>query len=720
MHQGVIEAETGDLERKRADRRSSKIRGIIGGQQARLEDNGTTSTAIFATRHLNQKVSFSKSASRLLAAVPNLNRTVMAASYLQASGLQAGQTAQGQAQRGATAAAGGMQGPAAPEAEAAGPSQAPQPGISRRQLSAQGAEQDIVQRWLAFSLKASSTVAELKRFLLDRGQRPVIFTRSALLARVEGLLRFEHPEGGLEPSAAAVEEITAAVEAAAQPARQRPARQKAPKKSQLQMEAAKSIVNKGVSSGLPVVKLKQIDELLWTFDKCHYLPQLGESTPSIGVALWAVTSTLHRDGEFPARNLSQLGRAAKAPVGLVRAVQPGSDGTQLHMEIWFLEARVQTDSQGEPEAAVAGEGGGARADVEGRGAGEAATGGGVQEGHGRGRGRKRGRRGTGGARGSNRPRRGSRGRLRRPTARAAEFWGPPTEGDEDEVGNLFSESDADDQPAQQHSDPAEPEGQAEGVLPEASEVPPQPTACASQSPLHGCLLADESPQPVPVPNVRLSMQGHAASPAKMAVLVIDYRHIAAALCHPKRLKVALGGAAGSSPMNVEEAATGVALAMLLAEEQNAARAGEGGSATAAEQSQSALEQSPLSGAMVFFDPALELAADEEPASSYRSADGPAGMYKILLCHSCRPSLEVSSPGINMEAAMGVIAGLACQLNPSPQARGHSSAHSDVQILPDDTVYVLTDDRRIVGTAEVMVAVPERCLRFLRRPPAAGE
>ncbi len=32
--------------------------------------------------------------------------------------------------------------------------------------------------------------------------------------------------GGLEPSAAAVEEITAAVEAAAQPARQRPARQK--------------------------------------------------------------------------------------------------------------------------------------------------------------------------------------------------------------------------------------------------------------------------------------------------------------------------------------------------------------------------------------------------------------------------------------------------------------------------------------------------------------
>ncbi|EIE18370.1 hypothetical protein COCSUDRAFT_45847 [Coccomyxa subellipsoidea C-169] len=692
----------------------------------------------------------------------------MAASYLQASGLQAGQTAQGQAQRGATAAAGGMQGPAAPEAEAAGPSQAPQPGISRRQLSAQGAEQDIVQRWLAFSLKASSTVAELKRFLLDRGQRPVIFTRSALLARVEGLLRFEHPEGGLEPSAAAVEEITAAVEAAAQPARQRPARQKAPKKSQLQMEAAKSIVNKGVSSGLPVVKLKQIDELLWTFDKCHYLPQLGESTPSIGVALWAVTSTLHRDGEFPARNLSQLGRAAKAPVGLVRAVQPGSDGNQLHMEIWFLEARVQTDSQGEPEAAVAGEGGGARADVEGRGAGEAATGGGVQEGHGRGRGRKRGRRGTGGARGSNRPRRGSRGRLRRPTARAAEFWGPPTEGDEDEVGNLFSESDADDQPAQQHSDPAEPEGQAEGVLPEASEVPPQPTACASQSPLHGCLLADESPQPVPVPNVRLSMQGHAASPAKMAVLVIDYRHIAAALCHPKRLKVALGGAAGSSPMNVEEAATGVALAMLLAEEQNAARAGEGGSATAAEQSQSALEQSPLSGAMVFFDPALELAADEEPASSYRSADGPAG----------RPSLEVSSPGINMEAAMGVIAGLACQLNPSPQARGHSSAHSDVQILPDDTVYVLTDDRRIVGTAEVvhigpgtrfhgaelegfgvicgltitdatgaghqkawlsdtdevragrtpleaiggnqMVAVPERCLRFLRRPPAAGE
>ncbi|EIE22179.1 hypothetical protein COCSUDRAFT_55874 [Coccomyxa subellipsoidea C-169] len=575
MHQGVIEAETGDLERKRADRRSSKIRGIIGGQQARLEDNGTTSTAIFATRHLNQKVSFSKSASRLLAAVPNLNRTVMAASYLQASGLQAGQTAQGQAQRGATAAAGGMQGPAAPEAEAAGPSQAPQPGISRRQLSAQGAEQDIVQRWLAFSLKASSTVAELKRFLLDRGQRPVIFTRSALLARVEGLLRFEHPEGGLEPSAAAVEEITAAVEAAAQPARQRPARQKAPKKSQLQMEAAKSIVNKGVSSGLPVVKLKQIDELLWTFDKCHYLPQLGESTPSIGVALWAVTSTLHRDGEFPARNLSQLGRAAKAPVGLVRAVQPGSDGNQLHMEIWFLEARVQTDSQGEPEAAVAGEGGGARADVEGRGAGEAATGGGVQEGHGRGRGRKRGRRGTGGARGSNRPRRGSRGRLRRPTARAAEFWGPPTEGDEDEVGNLFSESDADDQPAQQHSDPAEPEGQAEGVLPEASEVPPQPTACASQSPLHGCLLADESPQPVPVPNVRLSMQGHAASPAKMAVLVIDYRHIAAALCHPKRLKVALGGAAGSSPMNVEEAATGVALAMLLAEEQNAARAGEG-------------------------------------------------------------------------------------------------------------------------------------------------
>ncbi len=331
----------------------------------------------------------------------------------------------------------------------------------------------------------------------------------------------------------------------------------------------------GVSSGLPVVKLKQIDELLWTFDKCHYLPQLGESTPSIGVALWAVTSTLHRDGEFPARNLSQLGRAAKAPVGLVRAVQPGSDGTQLHMEIWFLEARVQTDSQGEPEAAVAGEGGGARADVEGRGAGEAATGGGVQEGHGRGRGRKRGRRGTGGARGSNRPRRGSRGRLRRPTARAAEFWGPPTEGDEDEVGNLFSESDADDQPAQQHSDPAEPEGQAEGVLPEASEVPPQPTACASQSPLHGCLLADESPQPVPVPNVRLSMQGHTASPAKMAVLVIDYRHIAAALCHPKRLKVALGGAAGSSPMNVEEAATGVALAMLLAEEQNSARAGEG-------------------------------------------------------------------------------------------------------------------------------------------------
>lgn len=322
----------------------------------------------------------------------------------------------------------------------------------------------------------------------------------------------------------------------------------------------------GVNDSLPVVTLKEISGLRWALHRGEYLLQSDENATSptlTGVALWAVTSTLRRDGLFAANQLSQLDRAAKAPVGLVRGVERGADN-KLKLEVWFLEACVEAvDTEEEAEGGEAmGEGGQGTVAAAGLEDQESELGSEIlpaQTGQG-GRGRKRGRRRAGRRRGGSRPRQGRSGRISRPTARAAALW-----SSDDDAPDLFSEtSAAEEQP---------PEASTQAAVSVALQPAPYPER---QSPLHACLLTDLSAQPVAVPNVRMSLQGHAASSAKAALLLVDFGDMVAPLCHPKRIQVAVEGSDGASAGTVDTVAIGVALAMVLAQEQNATWASIGG------------------------------------------------------------------------------------------------------------------------------------------------
>lgn len=335
----------------------------------------------------------------------------------------------------------------------------------------------------------------------------------------------------------------------------------------------------GLDLSLPTVTLKTIPDLRWALSTAQYLLQPGEgeeegdregegATAFKGVALWAVTSTFRRDGLFQADKLSALDRAAKAPVGIVRGVEKGAAG-QIKVHVWLLEARCEDFEEAAPAAADQGSAGepGGRQEMEGDAElSQPLTP--LPEVR-RGRGTKRRRAGR--RRGSGR--RGRSGRVRRPTARGAEFWGSDDDspnlfaGDDDSEDDGGEAGDGQAPPPEQLPQPIEQHMQAEDAAQEASHAAAGP----QRSPLHGCLLAEGSSQPEPLPRVRLSMQGHAASPAKAAVLVVECAHIVPRLCCPKRVQDALKGEPGA-PLDEEQAAFGVALAMVLADESNATRA----------------------------------------------------------------------------------------------------------------------------------------------------
>ena len=308
-----------------------------------------------------------------------------------------------------------------------------------------------------------------------------------------------------------------------------------------------------------MVVLKDISGLRFALHKGEFLSQPGEGASSTGVAvaLWVVTSTLRRDGVFPADKLSQLNRADKAPVGLMRAVEEAADG-KLKLEVWFLEACIEASSTEEADAASSGEAAAGQGTIAGVPledqnadadlGSEILPAQMVQR-----RGRKRRRRGSGRGRGYSRPTQGRSGRISRPTARAVAAW-----SSDDEGPNLFSQLSTD---AGQQSPPEAHPHATSGAAVQSAPI-------ESQSPLHACLLADSSPQPVPVPNVRMSLQGHAASPARAALLLVDCERIVAPLCHPKRVQGALGAAVGEPPLTPDKAAIAVGLAMVLAEEQS--------------------------------------------------------------------------------------------------------------------------------------------------------
>lgn len=313
-----------------------------------------------------------------------------------------------------------------------------------------------------------------------------------------------------------------------------------------------------MDESLPIVELSAIPDLRWVLARGQYLPQPGSSEVLVGAALWAVTSHLRRDGHFPADKLSQLNKEDKGPIGLVRGVKAHTEG-RLLLEIWFLEERVQPSEESagqgeEPEAAAGaqdrgrvGQGGDGHAEVDR----EAEV---VEDGGEQGLGRRRRRRRMAGQR------RGSR---------VSQGSGRDSHGvNEDALSEIGGS-------ASMQTPPSEPASASPAATPEGSGAAPQ-----TRSLLSGCLLASSSPHPVPVQDVELSMQGYPASTARSALLVVDCVQLAAALCTPKRVQSALGGAQQGSSSPANGAAIAVALAILLAEEANAGRAAAGMSVTA--------------------------------------------------------------------------------------------------------------------------------------------
>lgn len=79
--------------------------------------------------------------------------------------------------------------------------------------------------------------------------------------------------------------------------------------------------------------------------------------------------------------------------------------------------------------------------------------------------------------------------------------------------------------------------------------------------------------------------------------------------------------------------------------------------------------------------------------------------KTPLVHTGSLSLEVCSHMSSVGAALDAVAGLSSQLNPSPQSRLPASAGSSAGIQQGDLVHVLSDRGRTVGTALVVNVGP---------------
>ena len=300
----------------------------------------------------------------------------------------------------------------------------------------------------------------------------------------------------------------------------------------------------------------------WVLDKGEYTLQDGRLMK--GVALWAVTSKVRRGTSIPATQLSQLDRADKAPVGLLRAVKPCSDGLLL-LELWFSESSVRVApgprGAGAADAAV-----GAGVD----GSADAASGGGeagaaVRE-QGRADRRKR-KRGMPGRRSASSRVAGRSGRKRRLTARGRGFWDPEDEGE-----NLFSDND-DDAPAAVAAETAAAAAAAsaapsqQATAPETAPEQERRPAEQVGVPLHGCLLAETLPRPMLVPDVEMTLHRNISTSASAALLAINPSTIAADMCLPRRVQIALGKAS-----SIDATAAAIALALLLANELNESRA----------------------------------------------------------------------------------------------------------------------------------------------------
>ena len=159
--------------------------------QTQLEADGNTSILIVTTRPLNRRVLASSVADKLLNADPGLHRGVLDVMNMQADGLRDGlacTAAPQEAQRQPSTVA---------TAELTDPSagQVVQQGISRRHLSGQAANADIVSRWKSLRLRHTATNAELKGYLERRGLQYNATSKPALLARVAAELTKDHPDG---------------------------------------------------------------------------------------------------------------------------------------------------------------------------------------------------------------------------------------------------------------------------------------------------------------------------------------------------------------------------------------------------------------------------------------------------------------------------------------------------------------------------------------------
>ena len=281
-----------------------------------------------------------------------------------------------------------------------------------------------------------------------------------------------------------------------------------------------------MDEALPFVEISPEFHMDWVLDKGEYTCQDGRLMK--GVALWAVTSKVRRGTNIPATQLSQLDISESSV-----QVAPGPRDA------------------GATDAAVG-------AGVEG--SADAASGGGEARQQGRADRRKR-KRGMPGTRSASNHMAGRSGRKRRLTARGRGFWDP-----EDEGVNLFS--DDDDAPA------------AAAATAGSSAAPLQQAATSETAleqerrpaeqvgvPLHGCLLAGTSPRPVLVPDVEMTLHRNISTSASAALLAINPSTIAADMCLPRRVQIALGKASST-----DATAAAIALATLLANELNESRA----------------------------------------------------------------------------------------------------------------------------------------------------
>lgn len=185
--------EVNALERQRADRRASKRRKQVTVQQARLQEDGTTSVMVYATRPYNRKVTYSRVSGMLRETHPELHSRFLAVAHLLAEALKAREGTSASAAR--PLVSGGVARQQAAEAhETAQPSTGQQRRTSRN-LSTNAAQEDIVSRWRSRRLGETATGAELQRYLAQRGVQVHSRAKPALLARVAALLAQDYPDG---------------------------------------------------------------------------------------------------------------------------------------------------------------------------------------------------------------------------------------------------------------------------------------------------------------------------------------------------------------------------------------------------------------------------------------------------------------------------------------------------------------------------------------------